>query len=102
EKNLFSLLIVLMILSVAGLNVSGQCGVYFKRVKTWAFPVSKLHLDRAVDMTGDGLPDLLASEERQGLWTRDQIFIIPNLGNGNFGAPSTTLVPAAGTMFNYK
>ncbi len=100
EKSIVSLLIVLVILSVAGLNVSGQCGVYFKRAKTWAFPVSKIHLDNAVDMTGDGLPDLLTSEEVQGLWTRARIFIIPNLGGGNFGAPSTTLTAEAGQVFN--
>src|SRR5688500_419544 len=102
QKNLSTNFVVLFVLAIFALDASAQCGIYFRRAKTWAFPVSKVHLDHAMDMTGDGLPDLLASEESQGSsWARGRIFIIPNLGNGNFGAPSTTLVPEAGQVFNY-
>src|SRR5688500_7277657 len=102
QKTLVSLFAVLVFLSTAGLNAYAQCGLFFKRTSTWAFPVSRIHLNAGVDMTGDGLPDLIASEERFGSWTREQVFIIPNLGNGTFGPPSTTLLPEPGQVFNYR
>ncbi len=101
QRKLCIAVATLLVISFAIPSAFAQCGVFFKRANTWAFPVSKVHLDRAVDMTGDGLPDLLASEEGPG-WTRTRIFIIPNLGDGRFGAPSTTLVPVAGQSFNFK
>lgn len=82
-------------------QVFGQCGVYFKRAATWSFPVSKVYLDYAADMTGDGLPDLLVSEQgTAGLFTRARFFILPNLGNGNFGPPWATIEPQGTTIFN--
>ena len=100
-KYFVSLLVGVVFLSLSGLNVQGQCGIHFRRASTWSFPVPRLNLDRTADMTGDGLPDLLASDDGPG-WTRAHIFIIPNLGNGTFGPPSTTLVPAAGQVFNHN
>jgi hypothetical protein len=104
RKNLICVFAALFLISLANSASLAQCGVYFKRTKTWAFPVSRIHLNGAVDMTGDGLPDLLLSEDplNGGSWTRARIYIVPNLGNGNFGAPATTLVPAAGETFNYR
>lgn len=99
--DLVSPLVVLVVIALSGLNTFGQCGVYFKRTSTWSFPVSRVHLDRAHDMTGDGLLDLLVSEEGPG-WTRSRIFILPNLGNGSFGPPWATLMPPASTVFNFQ
>ena len=101
RKNVCLVFAALSLIALGNSSSLAQCGVYFKRAKTWAFPVTKLNLDRAADMTGDGLPDLLASQDGSS-WTRTQILIIPNLGNGNFGAALTTILPPAGQVLNFK
>ena len=100
-KYSFSLVFVLAFLSLFGTDAFGQCGVHFRRASTWSFPISRVHLNFGTDMNGDGLPDLVLSEETQGSWTRQRIIIVPNLGNGSFGSPWATLIPPAGEQFNY-
>jgi hypothetical protein len=101
RKKLLLAAAILSVIAISNTGAIGQCGVFFKRTNTWAFPVSRIHLDRAADMNGDGLLDLLVSQEGVG-WTRTRIFIIPNLGNGNFGPLSATLVPLSGDLFNFE
>lgn len=94
----FSCISLICLLSV---HCFGQCGVYFRRASTWSFPVARIHLDYAVDMTGDGLPDLLVSEQpASSLFTRTRFYILPNLGGGNFGPPWATIDPPGTTVFN--
>lgn len=91
------------ILSIAVCNAFPQCGVYLRRAKTWSYSDTKIYLDYARDMTGDGLPDLLISQEGPGgLWTRTKYVILQNLGNGNFGStPWATIQAPSGTL-NFK
>ncbi len=97
------LLIIASFLFVCLLSVqaSSQCGVYFTRAATWAIPETGVYLDQAVDMTGDGLPDLIVSvKPDQGSFSRARFMILPNLGNGEFGPPWATIEPPVGTVFN--
>ena len=77
-----------IILMTFSFNSFAQCGVYLKQIYTGKFPYSKVHLVRSADMTGDGVADLILSQEPAlDSSRRERIFILPNSGNGRFGAP---------------
>lgn len=92
-------ILVAAVLLFCPLDISGQCGVYLKPALTQAFPHSMVYLDGAEDMTGDGRPDLLASQNHTpSVFERNRIFVIPNLGSGSLGAP-IIISPPPGQMF---
>lgn len=97
---LFSVVIVGVSLSFA---CYGQCGVYLKRVSTQVFPYPFISLDREEDMTGDGLIDLIMSGTQSGggSFEKTRILILPNNGNGTFGAPLIINAPAQ-RPFHYQ
>jgi hypothetical protein len=102
RRALLSFVVAIMSLAIAVQEVYPQCGVYLRRAKTWSLADTRIYLDDAHDVTGDGLPDLLVSQEGPGgLWTRTKIVILPNLGNGNFGAPWATIT-APTSVLNFK
>ena len=95
--------VAVMSLAIAVQGIYPQCGVYLRRARTWSFPDTRIYLDHAHDMTGDGLPDLLVSQEGPGgLWTRTKILILPNLGNGNFGSSPWATIQAPSGVLNFK
>lgn len=101
KSRFFTFAATLTILCILALDTFGQCGIFFRRVRTWAFPVAKIHLTGATDMSGDGLPDLLLGEQgTEGLFTRARYFILRNNGGGNFGAPWATIERPTGIIFN--
>ena len=91
--NLFFFLVILFLLSSVNSSSYGQCGVYLRHTSTQLFPYAKVFLDNSADMTGDGKPDLLASEG-SGSFTRSRLFVIPNNGNGTFGSPTIINPPS--------
>jgi hypothetical protein len=93
KKNLFFSLVILFVLSPGNFSSYGQCGVYLRHTSTQLFPYSKVFLDSSADMTGDGKPDLVASEGL-GSFTRTRLFVIPNNGNGTFGSPTIINPPS--------
>lgn len=79
----------------------GQCsGVFLKHTSTQFLPYQRLYLDSAADMNNDNRPDLLASQITTQIngSVRSRIYIIPNNGNGTFGA-ATFIDPPAQTPF---
>src|SRR5512145_2010465 len=103
RKVLISIVVVVMTLAIAVQGVYPQCGVYLRRAKTWSYPDTRIYLDLAHDMTGDGLPDLLVSQEGPGgLWTRTKYLILQNLGNGNFGSSPWGTIQAPSGVLNFK
>ena len=100
RKILFTLFASSAVLCVLSFGAFAQCGVYLKRAATHAFPYPNIVLDQAADMTGDGLPDLLATQE-QGVFERSRLFIIPNTGGGTFGSPIIINPPGA-APFHYQ
>ena len=98
----FSSLMVLFVLLAGGLNSYAQCGAYLRNASTQAFPYSKVYLDGAADMNGDGKVDLLASQSLfNEHFSRNRLFVIPNTGNGNFGSP-IVFDPPASSQFSYQ
>ena len=70
RKVVFSVVVAVMSFVIAAQGVYPQCGVYLRRAKTWSYPETRIYLDDAHDMTGDGLPDLLVSQgAASGSWT---------------------------------
>lgn len=103
RRHLFSFFVTVLGLLTLNFNSYGQCGVFQKPVSTQAFPQTRLYLDNAADMTGDGIPDLLFSglaESGPGTTasSRSRIVIAPNNGNGTFGTP-TVIDPPSQTYF---
>ena len=93
KKSLFFFFVILIVLSAVNFNSYGQCGVYLRHTSTQLFPYAKIYLDNSADMTGDGIPDLLASEGLSS-FTRSRLFVIPNNGNGTFGSPTVINPPS--------
>lgn len=95
-KRVISLLSILIATTAAGIVGYGQCtGVYSRHTSTRQLPYSKVYLDIAADITGDGKVDLLAS---QNLATfsdsiRNRILIVPGNGDGTFGTPTAIDAP---------
>jgi FG-GAP-like repeat len=102
QKKVVTLVWAFAALWAGNLNAYGQCGVYLKHASTQRFPYAKVYLNNAADMTGDGKPDLLAS---QGLGTptfsRNRIFVIPNDGSGTFGSPVVLDPPSGDFSYQY-
>ena len=100
KKSLFPLLIILTVLFSLSVENDAQCGVYLKHKSTQLLNYSNVYLDKSVDMTGDGIPDLITSKvSTNSSSTRSGILIIPNDGNGTFGAPAF-ITPPAQASFN--
>lgn len=98
KKIFLSVVAVLVVTAASAAQTFAQCGVYLKRTTMQSFPISKVHVDRAVEWTGDNFPDLLVSETQDGSYfSRTRTFVLPNLGNGTFGTPIATVVPPAST-----
>jgi FG-GAP-like repeat len=93
QKSLFSFFIISLVIFTLNHNNYGQCGVYLKHSNTDLLPYSKVSIGKSEDMTGDGIPDLIASGETTG-FARDRIFVFPNNGNGSFGTPAIINAPA--------
>jgi hypothetical protein len=93
KKNLFFFFVISLVLSSVNASSYGQCGVYLRHTSTQAFPYSKIYLDNSADMTGDGKPDLVASEGLSS-FKRSRLFVIPNNGNGTFGLPTIINPPS--------
>src|SRR5688572_18237086 len=99
QKTVISLLVVLVLFTGAGADLYAQCGVHFKRESTQAIPFSKVYLNGAIDFTGDGRLDLLASQDAFGQdSTRERILIIPYSANRTLESPITIDAPAGNTF----
>jgi hypothetical protein len=95
KRNRLSTLILSMAACfLLSIDIVGQC-VHLKRAYTQFFPYSQVWLHAADDMTGDGVPDLIASRTGFGGFQRDQVYIIPNNGSGGFGSPIIINAPLA-------
>ena len=96
SKSIFSLFSFALTIGVAAIFGVGQCpGVYLRHTSTQQIPYSRVYFDKTADMTGDGKPDLIASQDVSGSdTTRERILIIPGNGNGTFGTAITIDAPA--------
>jgi hypothetical protein len=96
-----ALFTAVLLVPALNISVSGQCGVYLKRKSTQIFPDAYISLDKAEDMTGDGVADLIASRGvvPQNQFRRDRIYIIASDGTGLFGSPIAIDAPA-GSFFS--
>lgn len=95
-KRVIFLLSILITTAAAGIAGYGQCtGVYSRHTSTQQIPYSKVYLDTASDITGDGKVDLLASQNLSTSTdtTRNRILIVPGNGDGTFGTPTAIDAP---------
>ncbi len=92
-KNLFGLLLLFCFLIFLQIEIAAQCGgTYFKRNLTTLFQING-GINYSVDMTGDGIPDLVGRKLNPGQSSSRQIFILPADGGGGFGTPLTLDTP---------
>ena len=90
-KNLFGFLFCLLIL--LHIETAAQCaGTYFKRFSP-TLVQQNAAISYSVDMTGDGIPDLLGTVINPQTGDRNKVFILPSNGSGGFGAPLTLDMP---------
>jgi hypothetical protein len=101
SKNIFGLFLLTFLSIFANLESAAQCGgTYFKRHSTTLVPMS-VNLSDSVDMTGDGIPDLVGLNVHQGDLYTEVFIILPGNGSGGFGAPITFQVPDNNKIFTY-
>ncbi len=101
SKQIFRLLLVTFISIFLNPEIAAQCaGTYFKRFSTTLVPMS-VNLFDAVDMTGDGVPDLVGLNTHQQDLYREIFIILPGNGGGGFGAPITFQAPDNNKIFSY-
>ena len=99
QKCLVAFFLNLIVICSLGINGYAQCGVYLRHASTQRFSHPRVYLNRAADMTGDGKPDLIATQKSDSsVFNRERFFVIPNNGNGTFGSP-TIIEKHAGTPF---
>ena len=101
RRELLSFIVTILLLTLTGINAYAQCGVYLRHSSTQRFPFERVSLDRGADMNGDGKVDLLATQELGQVFSRNRMFVIPNNGNGTFGAPTVIDPPPGGFSHSY-
>jgi hypothetical protein len=92
-KALIGTLILSFLSIFLSVEIAAQCGgTYFKRSLTTLFQLNG-SISYSVDMTGDGIPDLLGTNIVPQTGDRNKFIILPANGNGGFGTPITFDTP---------
>jgi hypothetical protein len=99
SEKLFGSLILSFFLIFLHVQIAGQCGgTYFQRLAT-SLTTANGFITNSIDMTGDGIPDLVGYWATQGQITR--LIIRPATGNGLFGSTIIINAPAQITFSTF-
>ena len=103
SKNLFGSFVLACFLICLHVQIAGQCGgTYFQRFATSITTVNGF-ITNSVDMTGDGIPDLVGFTGRfnSSNTGRVSLIVLPANGNGLFGAPTVLNAPSGVNFHTY-
>jgi hypothetical protein len=92
-KKLFGFLLLICLSIFLNIEIAAQCGgTYFKRLSPTLYQLNG-NISRSIDMTGDGIPDLVGTNIVPQTGDRNKIIILPANGSGGFGAAVTVDMP---------